>query len=437
MINIKKLVAVFVSSVITACSFAQPAKHVILISVDGLRPDFYMDTTWHTDNMRALMKDGAYAKGVNSVFPSMTYPSHTTMITGVQPAKHGVYFNAMFEPNGPTGKIYWNDSSIHAPTLWEAAQQKGLTTAALLWPVSADAPVTYNIPDIGSLGEKVREQYSRPAGFVDTLKTIVFNGAEKIEYGTNVNVARIAAYVIQQTQPALMTIHFFAVDHAEHIEGRNGEMVKEAVLDADSGVAVIVKALKDARIWDSSVVIVTGDHGFVDVKTTLNPNVWLKEKGLCNDVKQDDWKAQFFTVGGSAYLYVKNNDPQVISQVKTILNELPAEKKNLFAIVDRKKLDAVGANPEVPLALTGLNGTSFGGAFTGEDVKPGKGGAHGYFPDFKDIQTGFVAYGPGIKKGTVIPEMDERDICSIVASLLGLSFPGATGKVPAGLMSSR
>jgi len=433
---IKKLAFAFALLFLTTCSIAQHPAHVVLISVDGFRPDFYLDTAWPTHNIRALMNNGAYAKGVNSVFPSMTYPSHTTMVTGVQPAKHGVYFNAMFEPEGSTGKIYWNDSSIHVPTLWQAAQQKGLTAASLLWPVSADAPVAYNIPDIGSLGEKVREQYSKPAGFVDTLKATVFNGAAKIDYGKNVNVARIAAYVIQQAQPSLMTIHFFAVDHAEHMEGRNGAMVKEAVQDADSGVAIIVDALKQARIWDSTVVIVTGDHGFVDVKTTLNPNVWLHAQGLCNDVKIGDWKAQFFTVGGSAYLYVKNNDPQVTSQVKAILNGLPEDKKKLFAIVDRKRLDAIGANPEVPLALTGLNGTSFGGAFTGDDIKPGHGGTHGYFPNFKDIQTGFIAYGPGIRKGRVIPEMNERDICSVVATLLGLRLPTATGKVPAGLLIS-
>src|ERR1700749_2500598 len=190
---------------------AQPlAKHVVLITIDGSRPDFYLDSSWHADNIRAVMADGAYAKGVNSVFPSMTYPSHTTIVTGVQPAKHGIYYNT-----GPGEKVYWNDSSIKVPTLWGAATAKGMTVASLFWPVSADAPVAYDIPDIGSLGEKVREQYSKPAGFVDTLKATVFSGAEKIEYGKNINVARIAAYVIQQAQPTLMTIHFFAVDHAE------------------------------------------------------------------------------------------------------------------------------------------------------------------------------------------------------------------------------
>src|ERR1700761_1052646 len=160
------------------------ATHVVLITIDGSRPDFYMDPSWHADNIRALMADGAYAEGVNSVFPSMTYPSHTTIVTGVQPAKHGIYYNT-----GPGEKVYWNDSSIKVPTVWGAATAKGMTVASLLWPVSADAPVRYDIPDIGSLGERVREQYSKPSGFVDELKQQVFPGAERIEYGRDVNVA--------------------------------------------------------------------------------------------------------------------------------------------------------------------------------------------------------------------------------------------------------
>src|SRR6187402_1948363 len=86
------------------------AGHVILITIDGFRPDFYLEPNWHTPNLRALMQDGFHAVGVNSVFPSMTYPSHTTIVTGVQPVKHGIYYNGMYGPNGPSGKIYWNNS---------------------------------------------------------------------------------------------------------------------------------------------------------------------------------------------------------------------------------------------------------------------------------------------------------------------------------------
>src|SRR5580658_8304759 len=113
-------------------------KHVIVISVDGFRPDFYLDSSWQAVRIRERMAGGTYTLGENSVFPSMTYPSHTTMVTGVQPAVHGIYYNT-----GPGEKIYWNDSSIKVPTLWAAAEQKGMVVASLLWPVSADAPVQY------------------------------------------------------------------------------------------------------------------------------------------------------------------------------------------------------------------------------------------------------------------------------------------------------
>ena len=430
----RKLVLAASILLLAADVFAQQAKHVIIITVDGFRPDFYLDTAWHAYNIRALMKDGTHALGQNSVFPSMTYPSHTTIVTGVQPATHGVYYNAMFESTGSTGKIYWNDSSIKSPTLWKAVQDKGMKATALFWPVSADAPVSYNIPDIGSMGEAVREKYSRPEGFLNTVKAAVFNGAAKIEYGRDVNVAKIAAYVIKKDQPNLMTIHFFSVDHAEHMDGREGDDVKAAIAGADSAVAIVVDALKAAGIWKNTVIIVTGDHGFVTVKTSVSPNVWLANAGLLNDAK-DDWKAQFFSVGGSAWLYLKDkNDTKTLDQVKDILAVLPEDQKKLFRIIDRKQLDAVGANPEVALALSGENNASFNGIFKGEAVKPGKGGSHGYFPDFFEIRTGFVAYGPGIKKGGVIQEMNERDIAPAVAKLLGINFPSAVGKIPEGLL---
>lgn len=426
----------FLSVLTCIATHAQIAQHVVIITVDGFRPDFYLDPGWNTPTIRSLMKEGAHAKGVTSVFPSMTYPSHTTIVTGVQPAQHGVYSNGMFEPMGPTGKMYWNDSSIKVPTLWKAAQDKGLKAAALFWPVSAGAPVSYNIPDIGSMGEAIREQYSRPAGFLNTVKAEVFNGASKIEYGKDQNVARIAAYVIRKDRPNLMTIHLFSVDHFEHMQGRQGDSVKLAVADADSAVGIIIDALKQAGIWNTTTLIVTGDHGFVNVNTVVSPNVWLAKAGLIKDIKNSDWKAQFYPFGGGAYLYLKdNNDTATLNQVVALLNALPQEQKKYFRIISRSQLAAVGGNPEIFLALSGENGASLNAAAEGEPIKPGKGGSHGYFPDFQDIQTGFVAYGPGIRQGAVIPVMSVRDIAPTVARLLGISFPSAAGKIPPNLLT--
>lgn len=420
---------------LTEPAHAQRAEHVVLITIDGFRPDFYLEPAWHTPNIRALMRDGFHANGVNSVFPSMTYPSHTTIVTGVQPVKHGIYYNGMYEPNGPTGKIYWNNSQIKVPTVWGAAQAKGLKVAALLWPVSADAPVMYNIPDNGSLGEDNREQYSKPAGILGELRKSLFNDSPRIEYGKDHNVARIAAYVIGKNQPNLMTIHFFSVDHYEHEQGRHGPLVEAAVSDADSSVGIVVDALKQAGIWEKTVLIVTGDHGFLDVTVHVNPNVWLVKAGLIRDVKKDDWDAQFFSVGGSSYLYLKDrSDRKTLARVREVLSSLPPEEKKFCRIIERAQLDAIGGNPEVEFALSGENGASFGNAMTGEAVRPGNGGTHGFFPDFREIRTGFVAHGPGIKKGGEVDIMNLRDIAPLIAKLLGLDFPAVDGKIPAGLL---
>jgi predicted AlkP superfamily pyrophosphatase or phosphodiesterase len=414
-------------------------KHVIVISVDGFRPDFYLDSSWQAVRIRELMAGGTYTLGENSVFPSMTYPSHTTMVTGVQPAVHGIYYNT-----GPGEKIYWNDSSIKAPTLWAAAEQKGMIVASLLWPVSADAPVQYDIPDVGSMGQTIQDQYSKPAGFLDALKKDVFGGASRIDYGLNTNVGKIAAYVIGQARPNLMTIHLFSVDHFEHEQGRDGDKVRAAVRNADSAVGIIVDAVKAAGMADSTVIIVTGDHGFVTTTEQVNPNVWLANAGLLGTVDTTaagsrrtgrdffggDWKAKFYSVGGSSYLYLKDrNDKETLEAVKKVLRELPDSAKQYFRIIDRKKMNEIGGNPEVEFALSALKGAAFGNAFAGEAMKRGHGGQHGHFPDFFEIRTGFVAYGPGVKKGGVIKEMNERDTAPTVAKLLGLDFPSAKGKV--------
>ena len=415
---------------------AQSAKHVIFVTIDGFRPDFYLNNQWQMPNVQALKNNGAYVKGVNSVFPSMTYPSHTTIITGVQPAKHGIFYNNVFTPDAAAQQPYWQDSSIHVPTIWKAAKDKGMTVASLYWPVSANAPVDYNIPDIGGLGDAIREQYSLPNGFYAEVKKEVFGGAEKIDHGKNQNIAKIAAYIIQKSKPELMTIHVFSVDGASHAAGREGTRVQEAVADADAAIGIIVDALKSAGIWEQTVLLVGGDHGFYDVKKTISPNVWLREAGLINDLKAGDWKAQFNTVGGSAFLYLQDpSDLGTATKVKTILAAQPDSIKQYYRIIDKDKLNKGGYNPNVAFALTAEHDGSFNMTNVGDAVKAGKGGAHGHFPDTKNIQTGLVAHGPGIRKGAVITQMDLRDMSPVMMKLLGIPFPDVDGKIPAGLLT--
>ena len=405
-------------------------KHVVVVTIDGFRPNFYLEDKWDTPNLKEMKREGAHAHGVDGVFPSVTYPSHTTIVTGVYPARHGIFYNALFEKDEATkGQIYWRFDQITSPTLWEVTQSAGLKAASVNWPVSVGAPTIFNISDVGAKGQKVMEDSTRPAGISTLLKREVLGNAPAIKVGIDKNVAGIAAWVIKSEKPNFMTVHLLGMDHVQHVHGRNGPEVEQAIIRADSAVGMIRKAIAEAGIKENTLLIVTGDHGFYDVTTTVGPNVWLKQWGLIED--KNSWKAKFHTAGGGAFMFLKDkNDVTTLNTVMSKLKALPDADKKYFELVGRKKLLSIGADPDVVLALTGMNGASFSARTNALPVDKGKGGTHGYFPNTRNIQTGFVAEGKGLRKQTRIAEMDLRDISAIVVEYLGLKMPTSEGELP-------
>ena len=151
-------VVVLVLILVLACSGAQNQDHpdhVVLISIDGFRPEFYLDTSWPAPTIQQMAREGVHATAVRGVFPSETYPSHTTIVTGAFPSRHGIHYNTPFEPEGQSGRYHWYASAIRVPTLWDAVQQAGLKSASIGWPVSVDAPLDWNIPEIWSVEQDV------------------------------------------------------------------------------------------------------------------------------------------------------------------------------------------------------------------------------------------------------------------------------------------
>src|SRR5689334_8984115 len=111
---------------------------VVLVSIDGLKPEYVRAADslgLKIPTLRSLARDGASATGVVSAFPTVTYPNHTTMVTGAPPARHGIYANTTFDPLGTNMEgWYWYAEDIRVPTLWDAARSRGLTSAAVHWP---------------------------------------------------------------------------------------------------------------------------------------------------------------------------------------------------------------------------------------------------------------------------------------------------------------
>src|SRR6267142_4811603 len=136
----------------------ESAPVLVMVSVDGMRPDYITRADEHratVPNLRRFMTEGSYAEGVQGVVPTVTYPSHTTLVTGVWPAKHGVYANTLFDPLDK-GKMawYWYAEDLKAPTLWDAASRAGRTTASIQWPVTVGAKITWDIPEVWRGGDE-------------------------------------------------------------------------------------------------------------------------------------------------------------------------------------------------------------------------------------------------------------------------------------------
>ncbi len=426
---------------------SRPAEHVILISIDGLRPEFYLDPTWPAPMLQQLRAEGAHAETVRGVFPSVTYPSHTTMITGVLPARHGIYYNSPFEPQGQTGRWYWEASAIRAKTLWDAAREAGLETASLGWPVSVGAPVGRNLPEVWSLDRagdpiEVIRAVEQPAGLMAEIEREATGRLTRsnftIDHMTRDDrYGAAAAYLLETYRPALMTVHLIESDHFQHEEGRESPVVRRAVAAADRAVSQIWEAAGRAGIRDRTAFVITGDHGFVDLHTKLAPNVWLAAAGLLEPAPdRGDWRAAFHVTAASAFLHLADpGDDEALELARQALDAAPAGLRRLFRIVERDELERLGGPPDAALALALEPGIDASDDASGPAATAATGATHGYVPDFPHIYTGLIASGAGIRPGAAASRLDLVDVAPLVAHLLGLDMPAGDGFLPLGFLA--
>jgi len=428
----------------------EASKYVILISIDGMHPDMYLNRSWPAPNLRQLMKMGTYAGHLLSVFPSYTYPSHTAMITGALPARSKINFN---QPIGSHSQWFWYTSAVKVPTLWQALKAKGLTSAAVEWPVSVTTDITWDMPEIWDIhhpDDRITEarKYATP-GLIEEVEQ---NATGKLDsnnfndnyYSLDENAGRAAAYIFTKHKPTFMAVHFATVDGFEHDLGRDGDSVRMAVATADRAIGDIMEAVQKSGLQDSTTIIIVGDHGFATIHTIMRPNMLIKNV-----------PARFIASGGSAFLYAKGgNDSKaaIVQAVTDSLDKLPTNKHKLFRIIDRKELDKMGADSAALMALTGVPGIAFSGSTAARQAEnhgpgtlvqnnklngvfiPTHGGHHGYDPNIPAMYTGFIAEGASINKGRHIQSLREVDIAVLIAKLLDIEFPTPDGKLEPGII---
>jgi len=218
-------------AIVMAAAFAPlQAQSLLVISVDGMRPDYVLKADEHglkIPHLRKLLVEGAHASGVRGVLPTVTYPSHTTILTGVTPSRHGIPSNLVADPLGKNlDGWYWYAEDIRVPTLWEAAARAGMKVGSVSWPVSVGAKgVDYLIPEYwrapkGPDDLKLLRAISTPGLMQEIEKsagpyfTDLDAGIEGDQQRT-----RYAAAILRDKKVQLMTVHLAALDHIEHESG--------------------------------------------------------------------------------------------------------------------------------------------------------------------------------------------------------------------------
>jgi predicted AlkP superfamily pyrophosphatase or phosphodiesterase len=399
----------------------------IVISIDGLMPETYMDPDalgLRVPTLRAIKARGVFARGVESVFPSVTYPSHTTMVTGVLPEVHHITSN---RPQDPLDKNqrgwHWYSEDIAVPTLWSVVQASGGKAAVITWPVTAGADVAIRVPEYWRAGtvddQKLLRTLSTP-GYLDKVAKSYPALWSKLTPPDVQDEAQfaIARYAIANDDPDLMLVHVWATDDAQHAHGPRSPQAKQAIEDVDKLLGDLLAQLEASPDWDRTMLVVASDHGFAPVEHEINLDVLFAQRGLIEGAAV---RAFSIANGGSAYVYVTDGAAReaALAAVATLGERV--------RVIERDEIAKLGGDPDAAFAVVASPGFELGLKRTGDAIidTPGR-GTHGAHPGDPSMQASFLAIGGRIMQrdlGTI----RMIDIAPTVAHWLGVSLPAATG----------
>lgn len=421
----------------------QPPPLLVMISVDGLRPDYITAADAHAakvPNLRRFLREGTYAEGVVGVVPTVTYPSHTTLVTGVWPSKHGIFSNTTFDPLQKNNQgWYWYAEDIRVPTLWDAAAQADRTTASIQWPVTVGARITWDIPEFWRASTADDAKLLRAAA---TPGLLAEAQAEIGEYRGGIdtspkgdeNRGRYTQWILEKKHPALLTLHLSSLDHIEHETGPfSPESI--AVLEEIDGILGKICETAERLAPGRAYIAVVSDHGFVKTNAQLNLFPAFREAKLFtvdDKGKVSDWKAMPWATGGFAAIMLKDpSDTATLSQVRQLLSKLANDPANgIDRILEADELHKRGGFPPASFLVSLKPGWRTGATLDGpilSKLKPG--GTHGALPDNPELRASFFVIGPGVPSGRSLGVIDMRDVAPTLAHLAGLSLPTADGRI--------
>jgi len=425
----KKVLVLF--TMVACLAFGQTSakqRMVVVISLDGFPAYALDDPKLPIPTLRKLIRNGVTAR-MGTVNPTVTWPNHTAIVSGVRSDEHGLLANGTIQKTGVGAAVkvepmLEKDKMVHVPTVYDAAFEAGLTTAQVDW-VAIEKAKTITWPFA---------EWATPAGAVE--QEMIRKGAisaADLENFTKSNIlfrdqtwTTAGVHLIREHKPNLLLFHLLTLDSTHHSYGPGTLAATDAIAFLDSCVARLVDAVHAAGMDQNTTFIVVSDHGFKKYTKLVKPAVALEAAGLSKSVF-------ILAEGGTAYVYFDRSQTAELTPKITVALQGAEGIDKILGPADfpAMHLPSADKDPQMyQLLLTAKDGYSFNGA-TGGPVTaavPQQAGSHGYPASDPDMDAIFIASGYGVKAGGKLDKIQNVDVASTLAELLGVKLPGARGK---------
>lgn len=414
-------------SIFLVLSAAAQDRHVVVISLDGYPAYALRDPQTPAPTIRRLIREGAWAPdGMTNVNPTVTWPNHTAMVTGVSPSRHGVIYNGL--PVRKNGKIVVEafvpkTTLVLAPTVYDLAHNAGMKTAEVDWVAIEDAPTIdysfFEFPKQDSI--IVKEMIA--AGIVTPHDIETFAKAP-ITYRDEI-WTQAAIHILTKHRPNLLLFHLLTTDSSQHRYGARSLGGITALAQADRQVERLIDAARTAGMLETTTFLVVSDHGFHTATKQIRPAALLKQKGIT--------AFNIIPEGGTAMIY-GNVPPDTFKGVEGISQVITPDQYAALGY------PAPSGGRMSELVLAAADGYSFSGSSDGpvvDFIAPGAGnGNHGYLATNPDMRPIFVAWGAGVKPGARLADVHTVDLAPTIARLLGLDMKDVEGHILAGALAT-
>lgn len=411
---------------------------LIVISLDALG---YCDEEVYKQQpfLKSMIEKGTWIKKVESVYPTLTYPIHSSVVTGRYPIEHGVDNNLLVQPEKKAMDWYWDHSYISGDTILNNAHKKGLKIAAFSWPVSAKADIEFNVPEVspnpeGGFIDHLKENGS--GEYIDELQSVFgpFDShdsqKQKDEW-----MANATAYTFEKHQPDITFLHLIDVDHQKHVYGASHFAIKDAIKELDDRLSRMFEKIAKVKNLDEINIMLLSDHSQIDTAYPIRLNKMLADMNLVNvnedGTVKEDWQAYFLTCGGSTALYTKEDNPKLVEEIKEKIESLNLE--GIDQIFNTEEIQELKSSDSAKLWVEAKEGYVFDADarefIESRNQEPGPRGNHGFLPSKEKNLAMAIFIGPAFKENSVIENEKIVDIAPTIDKIYNLDMKDMSGSV--------